>query len=151
MICEIIDVFDRTIIDYYIGNKCKAKNIAFMIKRAYFKRGLPKNLVIRTDNGTQFTSNLFEETCKKYNIHHERIPNATPNKVAHIESFHSLLERECLQYNSFWCLEQAYKEVSKYINWYNNERFHGSLKYLSPMEFYELQKKDGFTKNVVNL
>ena len=33
--------------------------------------------------------------CARLGMLHERIPVATPNKNAHIESRHSLLEAEC--------------------------------------------------------
>lgn len=151
MICEIIDVFDRSIVEFHIGNNCKAKKIKHMIRSAFTKRGTPKNLVIRTDNGSQFTSKIFKEVCDDLKIHHERIPNATPNKVAHIEAFHSLLERELLRFRNFWCLQQAYKEIQDYIEFYNTERYHGSLNYKAPLEYYELQKNDNFKGKVVNL
>ncbi|CDI40529.1 Integrase catalytic region (fragment) [Tepidanaerobacter acetatoxydans Re1] len=44
---------------------------------------LPK---IRTDNGPQFTSNLFEETVKELGVIHERIPVKTSNMNAHKKS-----------------------------------------------------------------
>ncbi|MEW6064898.1 hypothetical protein P378_16250 [Desulforamulus profundi] len=37
--------------------------------------------VIRSDNGPQFISNLFEGTCVELNIEHERIPFKTPNDI----------------------------------------------------------------------
>lgn len=141
-ICEIIDVFDRCIIDYHIGYSCKANEIAFLLQRAVKKRKevIPKRLWIRSDNGSQFTSKAFKKMCKKLEINHERIPNATPNKNAHIESFHSILEREVFRYNYFEDFKEAYEEVYDFINFYNNQRLHSSLNFNTPKEFYELNK-----------
>jgi putative transposase len=66
----------------------------------FFKRAEQKP-VIRSDNGPQFISNLFEETCLEFGIEHERIPFKTPNLNAHIESFNAILEEECLSRREF--------------------------------------------------
>jgi len=58
-------------------------------------------VLIISDNGPQFISSLFEETCTNLKIEHERIPFKTPNKNAHIESFNNIHEHECLACNEF--------------------------------------------------
>lgn len=141
-VCEIIDVFDRTIIDYHIGFSCTAKDVCNSLVRAIKKRDevVPEELYIRSDNGSQFTSKLFSDTCKALGINHERIPNATPNKNAHIEAFHSILEREVFGYKWFENFQEAYEEMLEFIEFYNTKRIHGSLKYMTPQEFYEKHK-----------
>lgn len=134
----IIDVFDRAIISYHIGLTCEAKDLVQIVQEALMKRQLfnaPEKPVIRSDNGPQFVSNLFEETCTQFNMIHERIPVKTPNKNAHIESFHAILEQECYQYHEFETYQQAYLEVSRFIRFYNTKRIHGSIYDLSPYEY----------------
>ena len=141
-VCEIIDVFDRSIIDYHIGFSCTAEDVCNSLIRAVNRRLeiIPEDLYIRSDNGSQFTSKLFSETCRALGINHERIPNATPNKNAHIESFHSILEREVFGYKYFESFKEAYEEMQEFIDFYNRKRIHGSLKYMTPQEFYEKYK-----------
>jgi len=74
---------------YHIGLACEAKDAVITLKSALFKRQLytvNQKPVIRSDNGPQFISNLFEGTCLELDIEHERIPFKTPNLNAHIES-----------------------------------------------------------------
>lgn len=152
-ICEVIDVFDRTIIDYHIGLTCKASEVVNLLKCAYQKRNKHNpgiTPVIRTDNGPQFISNDFEFMCKDLGLFHERIPCATPNKNAHIESFHSLLERYCLRRHIFKTYLEAYVIVGKYIEYYNNRRIHGSLK-KAPEIFYKTNIGKTVEKMVVCL
>ena len=52
--------------------------------------------MIRTDNGPQFISHASKAACERFEIEHERIPLRTPNRNAHIETFHRLLEEEWL-------------------------------------------------------
>ena len=56
------------------------------------------------------------------------IPNNTPDMNAHIESFHSILESDCLSRHEFQSYAEAYKCVSEFMDYYNNRRRHGSLK-----------------------
>lgn len=137
---SLIDVFDREVIEYHLGLSCKADDAIRIVKNALIKRGLfgsvnlPK---VRTDNGPQFIANNFQDFCQKRNIIHERIPVASPNFNAHIESFHAILEDDCYSKYMFRSFMEAYKIITEYMDFYNNRRIHSRLKYLSPTEFRE--------------
>lgn len=144
-ICSLIDICDRSVIDYHIGLECTAENIVQAMNRALLKRQRfehQEKPVIRTDNGPQFISNTFEEFCKAYGMEHERIPPKTPNMNAHIESFHRILEDDCLSGCEFETYGEAYKAVIDFMDFYNNRRIHSSILDLTPTEYYELQKGD---------
>ena len=96
---------------------------------------------IRTDNGPQFISNAFEQACLELTIEHERIPCRTPNKNAHIESFHSILEDDCLSRYEFKTYAEAYEKVSDYLKFYNKIRIHGSILDMAPEAFYQESRK----------
>lgn len=134
----VIDVLDRAIIEFHFGLSCEGKHAAALIERALWKRELlskENRPVIRTDNGPQFISKVFGEACQTHRSEHERIPPKTPNKNAHIESFHSVLEAECLQRQEFMSYQEAYEVVSQYIGFYNDRRMHGSLYDLAPEQY----------------
>jgi len=83
---SLIDVFDRSIIDYHLGLSCTAKDAVRVLKNSLAKRGLGKGMTlpkIRTDNGPQFISNQFEESIEELGLIHERILVKTPNMNAH--------------------------------------------------------------------
>ena len=73
-------------------------------------------------------------------MEHERIPPKTPNMNAHIESFHRILEDDCLSRLQFETYEEAYREVSTFMKLYNERRMHSSILDLSPKEFYQKQQ-----------
>lgn len=135
---SLIDVYDRAVVDYHIGLSCEGKHASQILQRALWKRQQFENQerpVIRTDNGPQFISHLFESSCETFQVEHERIPPKTPNKNAHIEAFHSILEKECLERHEFGSYQHAYETVTNYLLFYNQRRIHGSLYDLSPVEF----------------
>ena len=137
---SVIDVYDRSVIDYHLGLSCTAKDACRVLKNALAKRGIRSDMdlpKIRTDNGPQFVSKIFEETIEELGMMHERIPVKTPNMDAHIESFHSILEEECYSRYEFNSFAEAYEAISEYMEYYNKRRRHGSIKYMSPDRFYE--------------
>lgn len=137
-LASIIDVFDRSIVAHYRGKTCDKKAIIQTVKQALLQRQLldsEAKPVLRTDNGPQFISHDFGDFCEEYHIEHERIPVKSPNKNAYIESFHSILERECYQREVYITFEEAFEGVDRFIEFYNNRRLHGSLKDLSPALF----------------
>lgn len=146
---SIIDVHDRVIIDYHLGLSATAKDAKRVLKNALKKRGLINSSVkpaIRTDNGPQFTAKVFQKAVDELRISHEMIPVRTPNLIAHIEGFHSILEDECYSRHEFKDFSHVYKVVTDFIKFYNFRRRHGSLNY-TPPEKYHLQ----VTKESINL
>lgn len=143
-VASAIDVYDRAIVGYYKGSTCTAESVTRMLQKAFLSRGIGSEgstkLIIRTDNGPQFCGHVFYEFCDQHRefVMHERIPPKSPNLNAYIESFHSILERECFQRHEFRTLNQAYQTVDEFIEFYNKRRIHGSLQDRSPKEFLSL-------------
>ena len=145
-ILAIIDVFMRLIVNYYIGLKCTGKDLVFTLNNAIREYEIfnKDQLVIRSDNGSQMTSNIFIKNVNNFGeeqLIHELIPPATPNKNAHIEAFNSILEIEFLQPRYFMTYGQAYLETTEFMEFYNTSRIHGALKYRTPIEIFESFKR----------
>lgn len=132
----IIDVFNREVVNYHIGYSCKAKDLLITFKEAIIKHSPNLDeLVTRSDNGPQMTSNMFYKYINDIGLEHEFIPVKCPNKNAFIESFFSIFEIQFLQVWYFNSMSGVFEKISKFIEFYNNRRLHGSLKYNSPIEF----------------
>ncbi|MBW5449475.1 IS3 family transposase [Cohnella sp. CFH 77786] len=149
-VLSIIDVFDRVVVGQYRGHVCEAKHAVQTVVTALRQRVGESGPfpVIRTDNGPQFLSTLFQDTCEAYEITHERIPPRTPNMNAYIESFHSVLEDNLFSKSVFMTFEEACAALDNYMDFYNNRRMHGSLKRMSPQRFsmwaMELEDRSAF-------
>lgn len=141
-VLSIIDVFDRVIVQQYRGTVCEAKHAVQTLWLAIQSRVKPDDVmpVIRTDNGPQFLSKLFGDTCESLSMIHERIPPRTPNMNAYIESFHSILERHLFGIRDFMTFEEAYEALDEYMDFYNNRKIHGGLGQMSPVQFSEWAK-----------
>lgn len=137
-VLSYLDVFDRVLVDYHMGLTCDASDAVFALERALERRSIYQagGLVIRSDNGPQFISRKFEECCERLCLEHERIPVKCPNKNAHIEAFHRILEDDCFSQNVFESYPHAYATVNENIDYYNHVRIHSAVGYMTPMEYY---------------
>jgi putative transposase len=140
-ILSYIDVFDRTIVGYRMGINCLSQHAGQALKQGLMKRQLynrDQQLIVRTDNGPQFTSLKFASDCHDLGIIHERIPPKTPNMNAYIEAYHSILEDDFMQQMIFESFDEALTKLERYVKYYNKVRIHGSLGYLSPEQYNNL-------------
>ncbi len=78
--------------------------------------------IIHSNMGSQYTSDVFEKTLNRCEVKHSYSRKGCPGNNARIESFHSILKREYVNFQSFQSLEEAIVGIDRYIRWYNNER-----------------------------
>lgn len=138
-ITSIIDVFDREIVAYSVDLSCTGEVAKKVMIEALYERnlkGIESDLVLRTDNGSQFISGTFEEACLKEKVLHERIPVRSPNYNAFIESYHRYLQDECLTGKIYMCLDHIIYDLQDFVYRYNNERIHSAIGYVPPHEYY---------------
>ena len=65
------------------------------------------------------------------------------NAVA--ESFFKTIKYERINRFKYTSYNQLYKSIDQYLNWYNTQRLHSSLGYMTPLE-KELQLKGFINK-----
>lgn len=140
-ILAFIDVFSKKAVGYYIGRSVRANDLIFTLNQTLLKEGITTEhgLRIRSDNGSQMSSNRFHFYLKRLEekLSHEFIPPRTPNRNAFIEAFFSILENEWLKPRYFHTYADAYQALVDFVEFYNNRRLHGSIGNRSPKKFLE--------------
>ena len=104
-----------------------------------------------TDRGYEFKNKLIDEVMKAFGIERSLSDKGCPYDNAVMESLYNVLKTEFIKGMEFRDLEHLWLELADYVNWYNNHRLHGSLDYLTPMEYKEKQANEIQDKVVVNL
>ncbi len=139
----IIDVYMRYIVGYHLGLNCLGRDLVntLSIAMASFNSHID-GLTVRMDNGPQMKSKqlLAYAKANEGRLIQEFIPPSTPNKNAHIESFNSIFEIEFLQVHYIPNFTFGYSESVKFLNFYNQNRVHGSLNFQTPQEVLEKYK-----------
>ncbi len=132
----IIDLADRKVIGWSLSEDMTTENT--IIKawlHARSSRTISPGLIFHSDRGVQYACNkmvnLFSFN-KKVVQSMSRKGNCWDNAVA--ESFFKTIKNEWLYRFKYTTYSQLHSSVEDYINWYNNERLHSSLGYISPLE-----------------
>lgn len=93
---------------------------------------------IQTDNGSEFAKH-FHEACVTLGIVHYHTYPRCPKMNAHIERFNRTISEEFVVYHRALLrdsLTTFNDQLVEWLHWYNEERPHESLGFLSPMEYY---------------
>jgi transposase InsO family protein len=137
----VMDLFSRQIVGWAMSEYVDTKLVKAAWNMAVKQRKLPKGLLHHSDQGSTYTSEAFQQALKEYDcqISMSRVGNCYDN--AAMESFFATLKTECA-HHTFATRAEARTAIFEYIEgWYNRQRSHSSLGYLSPVQF-EAQFRD---------
>lgn len=131
---SVMDLYSRSIISWVLTKTMDAEAVLKCVEDAKNKRKITNPLVIQSDRGAQYTSSKYREITGDMIRSYSR--KGTPWDNACIESFHSLIKREWLNFHKIMNYKHAYRLVFEYIEgFYNTIRIHSHCGYLSPLQF----------------
>ncbi|QKJ96209.1 MAG: IS3 family transposase [Ignavibacteriota bacterium] len=131
---SVIDGYSRYIVHHELRQNMQQFDVQITLQRALEKYPGYKPRII-SDNGPQFISKDFAEYLKQAGLQHIRTSIAYPQSNGKIERYHRTIHQDCLMKSSLINLDDARKQISSYIDYYNTERLHSSLFYLTPEDF----------------
>lgn len=130
----IIDLFSRKILSWRLSNTLDAAFCVSALEEAIAVWGVPA--IFNTDQGSQFTSDAFIGTLAAHGV---RLSMDGKNRALdniYIERFWRSLKYEDIYLNDYQSMESLKAGLKRYFLFYNGERFHASLDYLTPDEMY---------------
>ncbi len=131
---SVMDLYSRSIISWVLTKTMDADEVLKCIEKAKERRNIENPLVIQSDRGVQYTSTKYRELTREFIRSYSR--KGTPWDNACIESFHSLIKREWLNFQKIQNYNHAYRLIFEYIEgFYNTVRIHSHCGYLSPVQF----------------
>lgn len=137
---SVIDVHTRRILMDLFAFSIKQAQVIALLSELFMNYQYPDNVVIRSDNGSQFIAKNVREYLGLIGVSQEFTHIATPEENAHIEAYHGILKKEVFQrfeYGTFGEIERILKD---YVLFYNNERLHGLLGRITPLEKWNADK-----------
>lgn len=130
-LCAVLDGYSRYIIHWEIREKMETKDIEIIQQRAI--EAFPGNKTrLISDNGPQFISREFKEFIRNVGLTHVRTSPFYPQSNGKIERFHGTYKKECIRPLTPLSLDDGIRITGKYIDYYNNERLHAAIGYLTP-------------------
>jgi len=132
----VIDLCSRRVVGWSLADHLRADLVCGALAKALKSRSRPHNLIFHSDRGSQYGSKAFRASLGRAGITQSMSRRANPYDNAWTESFMGTLKSEMLQGGCFIDEKDARTEIFSYIEgYYNTERKHSALGYLSPSKF----------------
>ena len=134
----IIDLYSRFILSAYLSTSLEADFCVEMLKISLEKYQNPE--IFNTDQGSQFTSFKWRDLLKEKNIKisHDGKGRCFDNIVN--ERLWRTVKYEEVYLKSYNSVNEARMQLMDFVEFYNHQRPHQSLKYKTPAEVYFAKK-----------
>ena len=129
-------LYSRQAVGWAISKQMKVSLAKEALEMAYFRRRPGKGLLHHSDRGSQYAAHQYQDQLKQYGMtcSMSRKGDCWDNSV--VESFFHRLKTECTHQKRYLTREEARVDVIDYIEmFYNSNRLHSTLGYVSPNDF----------------
>ena len=133
-----IDLFSRMVVGWALSGSLSHEMVLLALNRAIERRKPTKELLIHSDRGIQYACSNFTDAIKQHGFVQSmsRKGDCWDNAVA--ESFFNIIKSELVYQTRFFSKNDALHQIFQYIEiFYNRERRHSTLNFLTPYNFEE--------------
>ena len=132
----LLDLYSCRVIGWAMSAKPDQQLTLDALAMAVRQRRVRPGLIHHSDQGAQYSCLAYQRRLVTLGMTSSmsRKGNCYDNAVA--ESFFSTLKNELVHHHTYHTRDEASQEISAFIEgFYNRQRLHQSLAYLSPLEF----------------
>lgn len=135
-VSAILDLFSRRIVGLAMSERMTTDLVLAALKQAFIQRRPNTHVVHHSDKGCQYTSDNFQRLLKAYGGISSMSGTGNCYDNAAMESFFHTLKTEHVNFEHYMTREQAKRSIFEYVEiFYNRQRRHSSIGYLSPSAF----------------
>jgi putative transposase len=135
-VAVFIDLFHRKVVGWSMSTRITRKLIMDAFDMAFANCYPTQGLIVHSDRGSQYASDDFKNKVEKLGFKQSmsRKGDCWDNAVA--ESFFGSLKTELIYNRKYLNISEARRDIFDYVEvFYNRERLHSTLGYMSPEEF----------------
>ena len=141
----MLDTFHRQVFVWGLFADMKTDKIVNLIVQFVDDHLIPNSVdpqqvevTIRSDNGSQFVAQMYQDILHDCHLKSNYIPPACPQMNGHIEAFHSTIQRLVCSKYVFETLTDARLVFDRFYHTYNNLRIMKSILNKCPVHFLQL-------------
>ena len=131
----ILDLYSRKVLTWRLSNTLDADFCVEALKEAIEQYGTPA--IFNTDQGCQYTSDAFIGVLTGHQIEISMSGKGRALDNVYVERLWRSLKYEDMYLKSYESMTDLKAGIKKYFEFYNTERFHQALDYLTPEVMYE--------------
>lgn len=114
-LASVINLCSRKIIGYAYGTTMTAELAVQAVKNACLNVKDTKGIILHSDLGSQYTSQMFEDYLSNRGLVHSFSRKGNPYDNACIESLHSVLKKEEVYLHTYQDFREARRAIFEYI------------------------------------
>jgi putative transposase len=135
-LASVMDLWSRKIIGWCFGVRIDKELVIKSLRMAIETRKIEEGLIFHSDQGSQYASKEFVELLNSHNILRSMSGKGRCYDNAFKESFFHTLKTELIYHEIYETRKEAEYSIFEYIEiFYNRQRLHSSLNYMSPVDF----------------
>lgn len=135
-IAAILDLYSRKIVGLSMSKFVDTELVAKAFLQAICHRAPTPGLIIHSDRGSQYLSKQYKSLVEQHGVLLSTSARGSCYDNAAMESFFGTLKTEHVYRHKFSTREEAMLSIFEYVEvFYNRQRIHSTLGYLSPAEF----------------
>lgn len=131
----VIDLFSRKILSWRLSNSMAVDFCLECVKEAFDTYGVPA--IFNTDCGSQYTSAAFVEQLQSYGVAISMDGIGRCKDNIFVERTWRTLKYEWVFLRDYDCEEDLRRSLGEFVEFFNGERIHQGLEYMTPNEVYE--------------
>jgi len=136
----VMDLYSRKVIGWSMSSRMKASLVCDALTMALWRRGFPKHVIMHTDRGSQYCSEVYQDLLTQYKLVCSMSGKGCCYDNACAESFFHTLKVERIHGERFDGRAPLRAAVFEYIEVdYNRTRRHSTLGMISPDQFEALK------------
>jgi putative transposase len=132
----VLDLCSRTAVGWSMSETLEKRLVLDALKMAYQRRRPGKGLIHHSDRGSQYASDDYGNLLKSYGMQMSMSRKGDCWDNAVMESFFGTLKKELVHHRKYRTRAEARQDIFEFIEvFYNRERLHSSLGYMSPADY----------------
>ena len=132
----VIDLCSRKIVGWSMADHMETELVADALTMALVRRRPPAGLLHHSDRGVQYASDAYQGLLARHGIAVSMSGQGDCWDNAVMESFWGTLKTERVHQEHYATRDEARRSIFEYIEvFYNRQRLHSSLGYVSPEAF----------------
>lgn len=134
----ILDAYSRRVIGWKLSRTLRPDSALAALAQAIATRDPPAGLVHHSDRGIQYACGDYVSLLHQHGLIGSMSRKGNPYDNARCESFLKTLKQEEIRCSEYATLEELEQNLEDFIErYYNRQRLHSALGYLSPSAFEE--------------
>jgi putative transposase len=133
-LASLLDLCSRRVVGWALADHMTEELVCDALRKAIATRQPPPGLIHHSDRGGQYASHSYRDILRRAACQQSMSRAANCYDNAFMESCFGTIKTE-LEMTEYDHCHDAHNKLASYLAYYNTERRHSSLNYLSPASF----------------